>query len=136
MQTGRVRSGELQIHYRRAGRPGGTPFLIVHGLSYFSYDWLPVAEELGRDREVVAIDMRGFGDSDWSPTQDYSVTAMGGDIVAALDHLDWRRAVLVGHSMGGRSTTYVAAKQPARCSSAIRWAGAARPTSPRSNPTG
>ena len=119
MQTGRVRSGELQIHYRRAGRPGGTPFLIVHGLSYFSYDWLPVAEELGRDREVVAIDMRGFGDSDWSPTQDYSVTAMGGDIVAVLDHLDWRRAVLVGHSMGGRSTTYVAAKQPNRVAALV-----------------
>ena len=47
MQTGRARSGELQIFYRRTGRPGATPLLIVHGLSYFSYDWLPVAQQLG-----------------------------------------------------------------------------------------
>ena len=119
MQTGRAKSGDLSIHYRRTGRAGDTPLLIVHGLSYFSYDWMPVAEQLGRDREVVAIDMRGFGDSDWSPAQDYSVPAMGGDIVAVLDHLRWPRAVLVGHSMGGRSATYVAAKHPDRVAALV-----------------
>jgi pimeloyl-ACP methyl ester carboxylesterase len=114
MQTGRARSGELSIFYRRAGTRGATPLLIVHGLSYFSYDWMPVAADLARDREVVAMDMRGFGDSDWSDQKDYSVPAMAGDIVAVLDHLGWKRAALVGHSMGGRSTTYVAAKHAAR----------------------
>jgi esterase len=119
MQTGRTRSGELSIHYRHGGRPGATPALIVHGLSYFSYDWMPVAEELGRDREVVAMDMRGFGDSDWSATHDYLVPSMGGDIVAVLDELQWPRAVLVGHSMGGRSATYVAAKHAERVAALI-----------------
>jgi pimeloyl-ACP methyl ester carboxylesterase len=119
MQTGRARSGELNIHYRRTGRPGATPLLIVHGLSYFSYDWMPVAETLGADREVVAIDMRGFGDSDWSATQDYSVPSMGADIVAVLDHLEWRRAILIGHSMGGRSATFVAAKHPERAAALL-----------------
>jgi pimeloyl-ACP methyl ester carboxylesterase len=70
-QTGRARSGELSIHYRKLGTPGDTPILIVHGLSYFSYDWLGVAHSLGAGREVVAMDMRGFGDSDWSPSHDY-----------------------------------------------------------------
>jgi pimeloyl-ACP methyl ester carboxylesterase len=60
------------------------------------------------------MDMRGFGDSDWSREKDYSVPSMAQDIVAVLDHVDWQRAVLVGHSMGGRSTTYAAAKNPAR----------------------
>jgi pimeloyl-ACP methyl ester carboxylesterase len=112
--TGRVRSGELSIHYRRLGRPGGTPVLIVHGLSYFSYDWLEVAQALGSEREVVAMDMRGFGDSDWSPSKDYSVPAMAQDLVTLLEHLGWTRALLAGHSMGGRSTIYAAAKHPAR----------------------
>ena len=44
-----------------------TPVLIVHGLSYFSYDWIGPASALASDREVVAIDMRGFGQSGWSP---------------------------------------------------------------------
>jgi len=113
-QTGRARSGELSIHYRKLGRPGGTPILIVHGLSYFSYDWLGVAQSLGAGREVVAMDMRGFGDSDWSPSRDYSVATMAQDIVSVLDHLRWSRALLAGHSMGGRSATCVAARHPDR----------------------
>ena len=118
-QAGRARSGELSIHYRRLGRKGRTPILIVHGLSYFSYDWLEVAQALGTDRDVVAMDMRGFGDSDWSAAKDYSVPAMAQDIVNLLDHLGWSRAVLAGHSMGGRSATYVAAKHPARAAALV-----------------
>jgi pimeloyl-ACP methyl ester carboxylesterase len=113
-QTGGARSGDLSIHYRRLGTRGKTPILIVHGLQYFSWDWLPVAQALGAEREVLCMDMRGFGDSDWSEQKDYSVPSMAQDIVAVLDHVDWQRVVLVGHSMGGRSTTYAAAKHPAR----------------------
>lgn len=118
-QAGRARSGELSIHFRKLGRPGGTPVLIVHGLSYFSYDWLGVAQTLGAEREVVAMDMRGFGESDWSPAKDYSVPSMAQDIVNLLDHLGWKRVLLVGHSMGGRSTTYVAARHPARVAALV-----------------
>lgn len=114
-----ARSGELQIHLRRTGKPGATPMLIVHGLSYFSWDWLEAAQALGERREVIAMDMRGFGDSGWSAAQDYSVPSMAQDIVAVLDHAGWKRAVLVGHSMGGRSTTYVAAKHAARAAGLV-----------------
>lgn len=118
-ETGRARSGDLWIHYRKLGRRGRTPILIVHGLSYFSYDWLDVAQALAADREVVAMDMRGFGDSDWSGQKDYSVPTMGEDIVRILDHLGWSRAILAGHSMGGRGTTYAAAKHPTRVSALV-----------------
>ena len=113
-QSGRARSGEISIHFRKLGKRGQTPILIVHGLQYFSWDWLPVAQALGAAREVACMDMRGFGDSDWSPAKDYSVPSMAQDIVAVLDHLDWQRAILIGHSMGGRSTTYAAAKNQQR----------------------
>jgi pimeloyl-ACP methyl ester carboxylesterase len=113
-ETGRARSGDLTIHYRRLGKAGKTPVLIVHGLQYFSWDWLPVAQALGAQREVLCMDMRGFGDSDWSPRKDYSVPSMAQDIVAVLDHVKWPRAVVFGHSMGGRSTTFAAAKNPER----------------------
>jgi len=111
----KARSGDLSIHYRRLGKDRGlTPILVVHGLSYFSYDWLGVGESLGREREVILMDMRGFGDSDWSPARDYSVPSMAQDIIAVLDHAGWKQAALIGHSMGGRSATYAAAKHPAR----------------------
>lgn len=110
--TDRIASNDVSIHFRRFGKPGKLPALIVHGLSYFSWDWIPVGQTLAADREVVAMDMRGFGDSSSSLGKDYSVPAMGQDIVNVLDYLRWPRAVLIGHSMGGRSTTYVAAKHP------------------------
>src|SRR5882762_294769 len=102
-QTGWVPSGDVSIHYRKLGAEnrGQTPILIVHGLSYFSYDWLEVGEVLAAEREVVAMDMRGFGDSDWSPQKDYSVPTMAQDIVNVLDHLGWKRALLAGERAGG-----------------------------------
>ncbi len=111
-QTGTARSGELALNYRRLGRPGGTPLVFVHGLSFFSWDWLEAAQALAPDREAACMDMRGFGDS--GRAADYSVPAMAGDIGALMDHLGWQRAIVVGHSMGGRNSAYFAAKHPQR----------------------
>jgi esterase len=118
MTVERFRSGALELAFRRvAGRaqaPAGpapaVPAVFVHGLSFFSYDWVPIAEALGR--EAACLDMRGFGDSGWA--KDYSIPAMAADIGALLDHLGWARALVVGHSMGGRNAAYFAAKNPAR----------------------
>ena len=113
-QNGTCSSGTLEIAYRRFGAGDGLPLLIVHGLSYFSYDWIDIAGELATGREVVAMDMRGFGDSQRSAEGDYGVPAMAGDIVAVLDHLGWKRAVLMGHSMGGRNAALATARNPER----------------------
>src|SRR6185503_3013906 len=98
------KSGGVEMAYRLFGKPGRTPVVIVHGLSFFSYDWIAPAGALASDREVVAMDMRGFGDSGW--TTDYSVPAFASDIIALLDHRGWSSAILIGHSMGGRNCTY------------------------------
>jgi pimeloyl-ACP methyl ester carboxylesterase len=118
-QNGTCPSGDVTLAYRRFGKAGRTPILIAHGLSYFSYDWVDVAGVLAADREVVAMDMRGFGDSTWSPARDYAVPTMAGDLVALLDHLGWASAVLVGHSMGGRNAAYCAARNPARAAGLV-----------------
>lgn len=116
-QTGVARSGDIALHYRRLGRPGGTPLLFVHGLSFFSWDWLEAAQALAGLREAVCMDMRGFGDS--GRAADYSVPAMAADIGALLDHLGWPRAIVVGHSMGGRNSAYFAAKNPQRVAALV-----------------
>ena len=118
--TGTVRTGDVKLFYRRFGEPGGSPVLIVHGLSYFSYDWIQVAAALAAaGREVVAMDMRGFGDSSWSKSESYSVEDFAGDCIVVLDHLGWDRVNLMGHSMGGRNSTWCAAENPDRVETLI-----------------
>ena len=102
----------VRIHFRLFGSSGLLPVVIVHGLSFFSYDWIDAAYALSSDRQVAAMDMRGFGDSESS--SDYSLQAFAADIIALLDHLNWGRAILIGHSMGGRNCTYCAAEYPNR----------------------
>lgn len=112
--TGRVASGDVEIFYRKFGQPGRAPVLIVHGLSFFSYDWIGPATQIARDREVVAIDMRGFGESGWSPGRDYKLETLSNDVIAVLDALGWHKAVLMGHSFGGRVCLATAGWKPDR----------------------
>jgi esterase len=100
--TERIKSGDVEIAFRRFGAAGSTPMLIAHGLSYFSYDWVGPAARLATDREVVAMDMRGFGHSTWSPARDYKLETLSADAITVMDALGWRQAVLMGHSFGGR----------------------------------
>ncbi|MEO8134876.1 MAG: alpha/beta hydrolase [Betaproteobacteria bacterium] len=102
----------VRIFYRLFGEPGALPVLIVHGLSFFSFDWAGPATRLATFGQVAAMDMRGFGDSDWPG--DYSLAAHAADIIAVLDHLGWQRAALIGHSMGGRHAAVAAADYPER----------------------
>jgi pimeloyl-ACP methyl ester carboxylesterase len=107
---------DFRIAYRRVGgQMGSVPILFVHGLSFFSYDWLPAAKALGR--EAACMDMRGFGDSSWA--KDYSVPAMASDLGALLEHLGWDRAIVVGHSMGGRNAAWFAAHNPQRVAALV-----------------
>jgi esterase len=117
--TGRVASNDVEIFYRRFGRCGETPVLIVHGLSYFSYDWIGSAARIALDREVAAIDMRGFGQSGRSPTRDYKLETLCADVISVLDHLGWRDAVLMGHSFGGRVCLATAGWRPDRVAGLI-----------------
>jgi pimeloyl-ACP methyl ester carboxylesterase len=80
---------------------------------------MPVAERIAQDREVVAIDMRGFGESTWSPERNYKLDAMSADVVAVLDALGWDRAVLTGHSFGGRVALATAGWRPERAAGLI-----------------
>ena len=51
----------MDLNFERTG--GGEPVLLVHGLGGYLGQWRPVAELLAADREVIAVDMPGFGRS-------------------------------------------------------------------------
>lgn len=112
-----IPSGDVQINVRRFGvsrSSGKAPILFIHGLSYFSYDWVDFGRALCTDREGAAMDMRGFGDSSESRARDYTVNTMASDIGNVLVGLGWPQAILVAHSMGGRSASCFTADNPNR----------------------
>ncbi len=113
-RTGTCPSGDVTLHYRRFGKPGGTPLAMLHGVSFSSFDWIEIATALAADREVVAMDLRGFGDSSWSAAKDYTVPTNAKDILALAGHLGWKKFFLSGHSMSGRHCTWCAAENPER----------------------
>lgn len=114
-KTGTARSHDVNIFYRRFGKPGLAPVLIFHGAQYFdSADWIDVAAALASDREVVAFDARGYGKSAWSPDKDYSTDASVRDVLALVDHLGWKKTVWMGHSRGGGFALLMAARFPER----------------------
>jgi len=109
-QAGRVNSGDVSIFYRAFGARGRTPIVIMHGANYFdSYDWIGVAGALARDRAVVAFDRRGWGESTWSPSKDYSIDAHMSDALAVVSHLGWEQAIFMGHSASARVAVSLAA---------------------------
>lgn len=123
-RTGTIASGDVTLFYRHfepaAGSARGVPLLIAHGANYYdSGDWVEVAGALSRDREVAAWDMRGFGESSWSPGKDYSYDAIVGDMNALLAHFGWRKAVIMGHSLGGSYALVFAAHVPQRAAGLI-----------------
>ncbi len=102
-RTGRINSGDVSIFYRHFGAKGRTPILIMHGANYFdSYDWIGVAGALATDREVVAFDRRGWGESSWSPSKDYSIDAHASDALTIASQLGWDQVIVMGHSASGR----------------------------------
>jgi esterase len=116
-RNGRVNSGDVSIFYRAFGARGRMPILLMHGANYFdSYDWIGVAEALASDREVASFDKRGFGETGWSPSKDYSVDAHMGDMLAVIAELKWERPIVVGHSASGRLSISFAANFPDKIS--------------------
>jgi pimeloyl-ACP methyl ester carboxylesterase len=101
-RTGRINSGDVSLFYRAFGSPGATPIIILHGSNYYdSVDWINVATALASDREVVVHDKRGWGESTWSPSKDYSYDAFLDDALAVIANMRWQKVIVMAHSGGG-----------------------------------
>ena len=92
----------------------GKPTLLVHGMGAHTHWWDQTALLLAATLRPVAIDLRGYGDSDWRPDGIYSMRAFVADIEDARLALGWDRFALVGHSFGARVALEYAAAYPER----------------------
>jgi pimeloyl-ACP methyl ester carboxylesterase len=91
-------------------RPAGPVVVLLSGTGGTAQDWDVVATRVSEERQVVAVDLRGHGASDWPGR--YSIELFADDVSAALDELGGGPVDLVGHSLGGLVACKVAAARP------------------------
>ena len=104
----------LLLHYVEWGAPSAPTIIALHGLRSFAYTWEPVALPLAESLRIVALDQRGRGRSNWDPHRRYYASEYVLDLEALVDHLDLRRFVMLGHSMGGANAFIYASRHPDR----------------------
>jgi esterase len=96
------------------GVADGLTIIFLHGGGLNAHTWDVVCDLLRDSYRCVAIDLRGHGDSDWSPDGDYTLTAHAADLSHALSALAVASPVLVGMSLGGLvAITHAAGGSPA-----------------------
>lgn len=95
-------SNPIILYALRQG-DGDIPLLLIHGFPLDHTIWSKQITALGDTYQVIAPDLRGHGRS-VAPNGPYSVDLMAQDIIATLDALEVKKAVWVGHSMGGYIT--------------------------------
>ncbi len=90
--------GEVELAIWKAGG-GPDPVICLHGITAQHRAFNALSSQIGEDRSLVGVDLRGRGDSD-KPESGYGLEAHAEDVIRILDHLGLERAVIAGHSMG------------------------------------
>jgi pimeloyl-ACP methyl ester carboxylesterase len=110
------------------GRTGaGPPLILLHGTNSSRDVWAPVLPALVGERELIAIDLPGHGQS---PPTSFTPPDWAQEVAALLDNLDLDRASVVGHSSGGWTALELAKLGRARAVLALAPAGLWRRHSP------
>jgi esterase len=103
----------LRLHVLDSG--GDKPALILlHGIARHAHTFDHIAPEFAKRYRVIALDMRGHGDSAWSPEAAYLVQDYVSDLEGLVDQLGLRKVTLLGNSTGGRVAQVYAGLHPDR----------------------
>jgi haloacetate dehalogenase len=113
-ETVKTRGAEIQVAI--AGE--GPPLLLIHGNPLTLVSWHKIAPSLAQGFTVIAMDLRGYGDSskpDGQPDHSaYSFRAMGEDAFDVMDHFGFERFAVAGHDRGARVGFRMSLDQPQR----------------------
>ena len=101
-EDGSISVNGLDLHYHDWGGGAELPHLVLlHGLSGNAWAFAPFARRM-RDRlHVIALDVRGHGDSAWASDGAYQFSEQAADLARFVDQLGFERFSLLGTSMGG-----------------------------------
>ena len=94
-------AGGLKLHYLDFGGEGKPALVCIHGLTGNAHNFDALIPHLTPRYRVLALDVRGRGDSEWGPALDYNPQVYVSDLKEFLDGLGIERVSLVGTSMGG-----------------------------------
>jgi pimeloyl-ACP methyl ester carboxylesterase len=108
-----VHLDRLRIHYRDWGTRNDHVVVLLHGLTSQSHQWDTIADALKDQFRVICPDLRGHGDSDWTP-DGYYCPLLAGDLAQLTDTLQLRDFALVGYSLGARAALAYAGGHPHR----------------------
>ena len=91
----------LRVHYLDWGPPSAPPVVCVHGYTSSAQAFNAPARHLLDRFHIMALDVRGHGESAWSPTEAYQYDDQVSDLVEFVDQLGLEQFTLIGTSMGG-----------------------------------
>jgi pimeloyl-ACP methyl ester carboxylesterase len=95
-----VETNGIRLHYVTQG--GGPLMLFLHGFPEFWYTWRHQIPVFAEHFTVVAVDLRGYNDSDKpKETSAYRISELVKDVAGLITALGYERCVLVGHDWGG-----------------------------------
>src|SRR5262245_26917812 len=102
----------LRIHYLEWGSPDKQPLIMLHGIGRIAHTFDHIAPHFSTKYHVMAVDMRGHGDSDWDPKGAYLVEDYVKDIEGLAQQLGLQHIVIWGNSTGGRVAQVFAGLHP------------------------
>lgn len=94
-------SQRMRLHYVDWGNPEAPPLLLVHGGRDHCRNWDWVAEALRDDWHIIAPDLRGHGDSEWSSDGHYEMAGYVYDLAQLIHQQTLAPVTIIGHSLGG-----------------------------------
>jgi pimeloyl-ACP methyl ester carboxylesterase len=94
-------SQRLRLHYVDWGNLDAPPLLLVHGGRDHCRNWDWVAQRLRKDYHIIAPDLRGHGDSEWSATGQYQMAGYIYDLAQLIHQQKLAPVTIIAHSLGG-----------------------------------
>ena len=109
----------LRLHYADWGNADAPLLLLVHGGRDHGRSWDRIARSLQPHFHVLAPDLRGHGDSDWTKGGSYSLTEYVYDLSRLVRTTAADRMTMIGHSMGGMVSLIYAGTFPEQVSALV-----------------
>ena len=91
-------SQRLRLHYVDWGNADAPPLILLHGGQDHCRNWDWVAQRLRHDWHIIAPDLRGHGDSQWSATGSYTMAGYIFDLAQLIDQQRLAPVTIVAHS--------------------------------------